>query len=145
MLGTFYLALVQAVLIFGLVTWVISPHTGRMLDGFHHQVIHGLLRNKPRRQVEMSWFYLSLETEMLEAGLDEVETYVARRQNTVSQSFANIFMMDLCLAAQHHPRARVSQRWWEQDISDLGWMRVAAKEVEMARMEKEEDVDKQYD
>ena len=45
------------------------------------------------------WAYPPVEDLMLEAGLQEVETYVSRRQNTVAQFIVTRLIMDLCLAA----------------------------------------------
>ena len=38
MSGRFYLAIVQAVLLFGAETWVATPRIGRLLGDFHHRV-----------------------------------------------------------------------------------------------------------
>ena len=56
--------------------------------------------------------------------MEEVETYVTLVQNTVAQFIATILVMDMCLASEQLPGARVSQRWWEQESLDLevcGW------------------------
>ena len=47
---------------------------------------------------------------MAEAGSEEVETYVACRQNKIAQFIANILIMDLCMAAERRPGAQVSHR-----------------------------------
>ena len=70
---------------------------------------------------------------MVEAGLQEVETYVSRRHNTMAQYIATRPIMDLCLAAKRRPGPRVAIRWWEQEGLDLEGMRTAAWEAE--RME----------
>ena len=67
---------------------------------------------------------------MSEVGVQEVETYAARRQNTVAQFIATRLIMDLCLAAARRPGARVSKRWWEQEGLDLEGIWEAA-EAEM--------------
>ena len=54
---------------------------------------------------------------MEEAGLQEVETYVFRLHNTVAQLIATRTIVDLCLAAERHLVSRVTNRWWEQEIS----------------------------
>ena len=36
-LESFYLAIVQAVLLFDAETWVVYPHIGRVLGGLHHR------------------------------------------------------------------------------------------------------------
>ena len=41
---------------------------------------------------------------MAEVGLQEVETYISRRQNTMSQYIVTRPIMDLCMAAERSPR-----------------------------------------
>ena len=36
--GIFFKVVVQAVLLFGVETWVMTPHMGRYLGGFQHRV-----------------------------------------------------------------------------------------------------------
>ena len=76
---------------------------------------------------------------MGEAGLQEVDTYVYRRQNTVAQFIVTRPIMDLCLAAERRMGSRVYNRWWEQDGLDVEGIRTAAREVE--RTEGGEDMD----
>ena len=56
---------------------------------------------------------------MAEAGLQEVETYLSRRHNTVAQYIATRPIMDLCLTAKRMPGPRVTNRWWEQEGLEL--------------------------
>ena len=62
------------------------------------------------------WVYPPLEDAMAETGLQEVDTYVSRHQNTVAQFIATSTIMYLCLAAERRLGSRVSKRWWEQDM-----------------------------
>ena len=52
--GFFFKSVVQAVLLFSLETWVVTPRMGRALGGFHDQVeirmTGRLLRRKPDRK-----------------------------------------------------------------------------------------------
>ena len=59
-----------------------------------------------------------------EAGLEEVETYITRRQNTVAQYIATQPILELCEEAERRPGARVSKRWWEQEGINLAGARV---------------------
>ena len=54
---------------------------------------------QPWRGKDGVWTYPPLEDVMVEAGLQEVDTYVSRRQNTVSQFIATRPIMDLSLEA----------------------------------------------
>ena len=53
---------------------------------------------------------------MADAGMQEVDTYVACHQNTVAQYISNRTIMDLCLASEQRPGTRVSKQWWEHDF-----------------------------
>ena len=50
---------------------------------------------------------------MLDAGVQEVETYVARRQNTVTKFIVTRTIIDLCLVEAWRPGAWVLKQWWE--------------------------------
>ena len=66
-----------------------------------------------------TWVYTPLaeamEEAMVEAGLQEVETYIACRQNTVAQYIVTRPIMDLCLEEEQRPGTMVSQWWWDQE------------------------------
>ena len=49
-LGTFYIAVVQATLLFGAVLWVKTPCMERNLGGFHHRVTRQIMVDIPKRQ-----------------------------------------------------------------------------------------------
>ena len=42
-LGRIYVTVVQAVMLYAFETWVMTPHSGRVLDGFHHRVARKLI------------------------------------------------------------------------------------------------------
>ena len=135
--GNLYMALVQAVLLFGLETLVISPRIGRILGGYRHQVVRRMMRQKSRQQVDGSWVYPPLDTAMVEVVLEEVEKYVYHRQNTVAQLIANIPIMYMCLAIEQRLVAQVSQRCWEQTNLDLEGMRAVSRASDMEKMEED--------
>ena len=51
---------------------------------------------------------------MTEVGLEEVETYVLRRHNTIAQYISNLPILDIYMAEKQRPGERVTQRWWDQ-------------------------------
>ena len=110
--GHIYLAVVQSVLLYGSETWVLTPHMQRVLCRFQHKVSHRLTGQQPRKGRDGGWVYLPLEEAMAEAGLQEVDTYISRHQNTMAQYIASRPIMDLCLAAKQRPGPRVEMRWW---------------------------------
>ena len=54
---------------------------------------------QPQHKEEGRWEYPPLLADMLETVLEEVETYVLRRQNTISQYIANHPILELFLEA----------------------------------------------
>ena len=63
-------------------------------------VFHRLIGRHPSRRTYGTWVYHLLVEVVVEAGLQELETYVALRQNTVAQYIATRPNMDLFLAAE---------------------------------------------
>ena len=53
--GNLYKLFIQAVLLFSLETWVVTPCIGRMLGGFHHRVSRRLTGNQPWIRPGESW------------------------------------------------------------------------------------------
>ena len=48
--GNFYKAVAQAVLLFGVDMWVLTPRMERDLDSFQHRVARRITRRQPRRR-----------------------------------------------------------------------------------------------
>ena len=48
---------------------------------------------------------------MLAAGLEEVETYVLRRQNIIAQYIVTCSVLELCLEVERSPGAWVMRIW----------------------------------
>ena len=68
---------------------------------------------------------------MQEAGLEEVEAYILRRQNKIVQYITTRPIMDLCKEVVRRLGMWVTKRWREQEGLDLGGARkmvVAADE-----------------
>ena len=124
--GQIYLAVVLSVILYGSETWVINPHIGRVLGGFHHRVACMLTGRQPQQGRDGMWKDPLLEDAMTEAVLQEMETYVSLRHNTVTQFIATRAIMNLCLAEERRPGPRFSRRWWYQYRVDVEGMRTAA-------------------
>ena len=77
--GIFFKALIQAVLIFGAETWVMTPCIGQSLGGFHHRVAQQIRGSQPKWQVDNSWEYLPLNMAIQEAVFEEMGEYVLKR------------------------------------------------------------------
>ena len=103
------MAVVQAVLLFGSETWVLTPRLDKSLEGFHHRVARQMAGMVTKRQRDGTWVYPPIGAAMAMVGLEENGVYIARRQNTVAQYIVNRPIMDLCLAAERNLVMRLSR------------------------------------
>ena len=115
MSGNFFKAVVQAVLLFGAETWVLTPRMEGALDIFQYKATCRITGRQPRRRGDRRWVYPSLKEAMREAGLEGIRKSTTRRQNTVAQYIATRPILDLCEQATQRLGERVSRRWWEQE------------------------------
>ena len=125
MTGRFYVAVVQAVLLFGSEMWVLTPQLEKALEGFHHRAERRMAVMGPKRQPDGTWLYPPIGAALTMVGLEEIGVYISRRQNTVAQYIANHLIMDLCLAAEQNPGMRLSSQLWEQPALDITGIRAA--------------------
>ena len=70
---------------------------------------------------------------MMVAILEEVETYVLHRLNTIDQYIVTRPILELCMESYQQLGEQLSQRWWEQGGLDLVSVRAAgrAEDVEV--------------
>ena len=57
MTGGFYVAVVQAMILFGLETWVVNPRLEKALVGFHHRAVWKMVGMGTKHQLEVAWVY----------------------------------------------------------------------------------------
>ena len=100
MTGRFYVAVVQAVLIFGSDTWVLTPHFEKSLEGFHHRAVQRMSGMGPKCQQYGTWVYTPIGAVLATVGLEDIGVSIARCQNTVAQYIATHPIMEFCLAAE---------------------------------------------
>ena len=126
----FYIAVTQAVLLFGSETWVLAARMEKSLDIFQSNVARKIMGRQPRRRKYRIWFYPPLAGVIKETGMVGTRTSILRRQNTVAQFIATRLILDLCEQATRRPGAWVSKRWWDQTGIDLKGEREKATESE---------------
>ena len=134
----FYIAVNQAVLLFGSEMWVLTAHMEKALDSFQSRVERKIMGRQPWRQKDGSWIYPPLAGVMKDTGMVGKRTSILRRQNTVAQFIATQPILDLCKKATRRPGAQVSWRWWEQTGI---YLKGAREKAEAAATETETDAD----
>ena len=61
--------------------------------------------------MEGHWEYPSLAVVMLAAVMEEVDTYILLRQNTIAQYIVTCSVLELCLEVERSPGAWVMRIW----------------------------------
>ena len=105
------MVVVQAVLLFGSDTWVVTPRLEKALVGFHHRAVQRMACMVPKRQQDGTWVYPPIGAALEVAGIDKIRVYIARHQNTLSQYIANFPIIELCLAEEQSPGMKLSRTW----------------------------------
>ena len=111
---TFYIAMIQQVLLFEAETWELTVNMKNALEAFQGRVAWKLTGIQARRGRNGEWYYPSLVGAMKEAGTVWIRTSILQRQNTIAQFIATRLILDLCKKAKRRPGALVPRRWWEQ-------------------------------
>lgn len=81
-MGYYYKAVCQAVLLYGCETWVITQAICNKLESFHHRVARQIskLRIHPDPNTG-EWIYPPIDTALARAGLLPIQEYINRRRN----------------------------------------------------------------
>ena len=74
--GMFYVAVVQAVLLFGFETWVLTPWLEKHLEGFHHGVAWRMAVMGPKCQQDRAWVYPPIGEVLVMVGLVLIRIYI---------------------------------------------------------------------
>ena len=94
--GMFFKVVVQAVLVLGLETWVLTPCMERSLVSFQHRFARRITGRHLRRRRGGVWEYPPLASAMEETRFEEIRVYIQKRQNTFVQYISTQPIMDLC-------------------------------------------------
>ena len=129
MTSFFFKALIQAVLLFGAETWVVTPRMGMALGGFHTQLARWLTGQLPQRKLDGTWKYTLAAMERETAGFLTMKEYVRWCQNTAAQYIATQSLLDLCEVSVRAPGEQVGMRWWEKAGIELAGEREVAAAV----------------
>ena len=76
------------------------PWIVRTLGGFHHRATCRLETMQPKIYVTVRWIYILLYAAMEAVGLEDVETYILRHQNTSTKNINTRTILELCLVEE---------------------------------------------
>jgi hypothetical protein len=115
----FYKAVVQAVLLYGSETWVLSTAALASLKGFHIRAAYRMaVKHKPRRGPGKEWIYLRSKDVLEECGMSTLEEYVRVHRQTIAVYVATRPILTECRQGERK-RGAVPHRWWWEQQMDL--------------------------
>ena len=112
------MTVVQALILFGSNTWVLTLWLEKALEGFRHLAAGLMAGMGPKRHPERTWLYPPIGAALAMVELEEIRVYITRLQNTVAQYISTRPIMDLYLAAEQKWGIRLSRRLWEHPTLD---------------------------
>jgi hypothetical protein len=115
----FYLAIIQAILLYGSKMWVISPQAMARLEGFHIRAAWRMAqKHKPRRGPRKEWVYPKSEDVLRECGMKSIAEYIQICQQTIAVYVATRPILWECRQGERQ-RGAVPHRWWWEQPMDL--------------------------
>jgi hypothetical protein len=87
-LARFYMAIVQAVLLYGSETWVLSQRSRRRLDSFHHRCARFIANKHIRQLPSGEWITPHSDDVLEQCGLSPISTYIAKRKTRLLHNYA---------------------------------------------------------
>ena len=113
----FYKAVVQAMLLFGSKTWVLSSTALARLEGFHIRAAYWMAKkNKPRRGPGHRWVYPKLADVLEECGLKTITEYINVHRQIIAEYVATCPILEECVQGERRRGAIPRHWWWEQEM-----------------------------
>ena len=115
-MGRFYVAIVQAVLLYGAESWTITTSDWRRLRTFHNQVVRYITRCHILKRGDGTWEIPDHEVLRRKCGLETIETYVERRRGTLREYLdtSRRELLESVSECQPPPLHARKVLWWKQ-------------------------------
>ena len=114
-LARFYVAVVQAVLLHGSETWVLTQRQRRRLDTFHHRCARFIANEHIRQLPTGEWITPHSDDILERCGLSPISTYIAKRKTRLLHNYAEPFSLTYRQCLDSVPVVNSHRRlvWWE--------------------------------
>jgi hypothetical protein len=111
----FYQAIVQAVLLYGSETWVVTKDQLQKLNTFHHWCARFITGRFIHPGKDGIWIYPSSQEALKQAGLTTINEYITRRRNTVFKSYISMReVLQVCMKSENVALGASKKCWWDQ-------------------------------
>ena len=112
-----YVAVIQAVLLFGSETWVIKDRDWQRLESFHHSCARRITRRFIRSNPDGTWTYPNNAKTLEVAGLFPIREYIARRRRTILRYVQSRPIWEHCQTSAPAATAPNKKVWWNSNYS----------------------------
>ena len=115
-MAKFYMATIQAILLYGAESWAITRGNLRKLNSFHLRSVRYMTGKHIRKKNDDSWEYPNHEDLLTECGLKEIEHYIKERRSTLGQYLREhkSELMHEANRTRTPPRNKTKILWWDQ-------------------------------
>ena len=116
-MSKFYMAVVQAVLLYASESWTITEKDMKKLRSFHFRAIRHMTGEHIRKVTEEEWEHPDHEKLMKKCKLLSIETYIARRRGTLRkylEEYRPNLLNDIKKVKRHSKDVH-KILWWEQE------------------------------
>ena len=112
----FFKAVVQAVLLYGSETWVLTDSALRCLEGFYYRAACRMARrNRPKKNERTGeWRYPDKKELFEEVGLYTLTEYIEKRRKTIGAYIRDRPILDLCRDGERQRGTSKHRGWWDQ-------------------------------
>ena len=111
-MGYFYKAIVQAVLLYGSESWTLSESMLQRIRSFHSRVARYICRRHIRKLEDDTWEYPPTAEVLEKSGLFTIDEYIRRRRETVWKFTSGRPIYAACCGAQVRERNHNRIVWW---------------------------------
>ena len=115
-MGYFYKAIVQAILLYGLETWVVSDSHLKQFRSFHSRVGRHLTWRHIRQLEDGSWFCPPMVDILEDAGLQTIEEYIRCRGQTFRSFTRHRPLYEACRRSTALATNTNKAVWWQLDV-----------------------------
>jgi Reverse transcriptase (RNA-dependent DNA polymerase) len=111
-MAKFYMAIIQAVLLFGSETWALTKEMEGRLDAFHHRCARHLTQRHIRQKPDGTWDYPRSSEVLEEAGLKTIKEYIGSRKRNLMEFVSTREIYRQCTESKPLASDVNHKVWW---------------------------------
>jgi hypothetical protein len=116
-MAKFYMAIVQAVLLFGSETWALTKDMERRLDSFHHRCARHLTHRHIQQKPDGTWECPRSKEVLEEAGLSTIREMIENRKRNLMDFIATRKVYHQCTESRPLASDVNHKLWWATNTS----------------------------